>query len=125
VPHQGRCATSSTTSSTPPTILEIAGLPHPARVNGVEQDPLHGVSMRYSFDEERATDQHTTQYFEIGGNRGIYHQGWGLSTPHPTDPYALPGVKLGDDQFAMDGEWRDPGRLALVGQGISPGLAQG
>ncbi|MCU0278178.1 MAG: saccharopine dehydrogenase NADP-binding domain-containing protein [Candidatus Nanopelagicales bacterium] len=47
-----------------------------------------------------------------------------LSTPHPTDPYALPGVKLGDDQFAMDAAWRDRGRLALVGQGISPGLAQ-
>jgi saccharopine dehydrogenase-like NADP-dependent oxidoreductase len=47
-----------------------------------------------------------------------------LSTPHPTEPYALPGVKLGDDQFAMDAEWRDRGRLALVGQGISPGLAQ-
>ena len=59
-----------------PTILEAAGLPHPARVNGVEQDPLHGVSMRYSFDEGRADDRHTTQYFEIGGNRGVYHQGW-------------------------------------------------
>ena len=47
-----------------------------------------------------------------------------LSTPHPTDPYAKPGVKLGDEQFAMDAAWRDRGRLALVGQGVSPGLAQ-
>ncbi|HYN75048.1 MAG TPA: saccharopine dehydrogenase C-terminal domain-containing protein [Candidatus Limnocylindria bacterium] len=47
-----------------------------------------------------------------------------LSAPHPTDPYAQPGVKLGDDQFAMDAAWRDKGRLALVGQGVSPGLAQ-
>jgi saccharopine dehydrogenase-like NADP-dependent oxidoreductase len=47
-----------------------------------------------------------------------------LSSPHPTDPYAQPGVKLGDDQFAMDAAWRERGRLALVGQGISPGLAQ-
>jgi saccharopine dehydrogenase-like NADP-dependent oxidoreductase len=47
-----------------------------------------------------------------------------VSTPHPTDPYSLPGVKLGDDQFAMDEAWRDSGRLALVGLGISPGLAQ-
>ncbi len=47
-----------------------------------------------------------------------------LSTPHPTEPYALPGRKLGDEQFAMDAAWRDRGRLALVGQGVSPGLAQ-
>jgi len=47
-----------------------------------------------------------------------------LSSPHPTDPYSETGVKLGDDQFAMDAAWRDSGRLALVGQGISPGLAQ-
>jgi saccharopine dehydrogenase-like NADP-dependent oxidoreductase len=47
-----------------------------------------------------------------------------LSQPHPTDPYSQPGIKLGDDQFAMDAAWRDRGRLALVGQGISPGLAQ-
>ena len=47
-----------------------------------------------------------------------------MSTPHPTDPYSQPGIKLGDDQFAMDAAWRDRGRLALVGQGISPGLAQ-
>lgn len=47
-----------------------------------------------------------------------------LSSPHPTDPYTQTGVKLGDDQFAMDAEWRARGRLALVGQGISPGLVQ-
>jgi saccharopine dehydrogenase-like NADP-dependent oxidoreductase len=47
-----------------------------------------------------------------------------LSYPHPTDPYAQPGIKLGDDQFAMDTAWRDRGRLALLGMGISPGLAQ-
>jgi saccharopine dehydrogenase (NAD+, L-lysine forming) len=47
-----------------------------------------------------------------------------VSTPHPTDPYSEPGVKLGDDQFAMHEEWQHSGRLALVGQGISPGLAQ-
>ena len=46
------------------------------------------------------------------------------STPHPTDPYGTPGRLLGEDQFAMDAVWRDRGRLALVGQGVSPGLAQ-
>jgi len=47
-----------------------------------------------------------------------------LSAPHPTDPYSQTGKMLGDDQFAMDAAWRDRGRLALVGQGISPGLVQ-
>jgi saccharopine dehydrogenase (NAD+, L-lysine forming) len=47
-----------------------------------------------------------------------------VSTPHPTDPYSTPGRMLGDDQFAMDAVWRERGRLALVGQGISPGLVQ-
>jgi saccharopine dehydrogenase-like NADP-dependent oxidoreductase len=46
-----------------------------------------------------------------------------LSRPHPSRPHELPGVKLGDEQFALDGEWRDAGRLALVGMGVEPGLA--
>ena len=47
-----------------------------------------------------------------------------LSRPHPTDPYRLPGVKLGDEQFAMAAEWQAKGRLALVGVGMDPGLSQ-
>jgi len=47
-----------------------------------------------------------------------------VSTPDPDEPYAKVGTKLGDDQFAMDQEWREKGRLALVGQGVSPGLVQ-
>ena len=46
-----------------------------------------------------------------------------LSTPHPEQPHALPGVKLGDEQFAKDGQWKDAGRLALVGIGVEPGLS--
>src|SRR6478735_299960 len=46
-----------------------------------------------------------------------------LSTPHPEQPYALTGTKLGDDQFAAEGQWRDAGRLALVGIGVEPGLS--
>ncbi|MER7205421.1 saccharopine dehydrogenase C-terminal domain-containing protein [Streptosporangium sp. NPDC000239] len=46
-----------------------------------------------------------------------------LSRPHPGRPYELPGVKLGDEQFALTGRWRDRGRLALVGMGVEPGLA--
>ncbi|MBB1017243.1 arylsulfatase [Dietzia sp. DQ11-71] len=59
-----------------PTILEAAGLPMPHTVDGVAQKPLEGVGMTYTFDQPDAPDRHTTQYFEIFGNRGIYDHGW-------------------------------------------------
>ena len=65
-----------------PTILELAGVPEPDFVNGIQQKPLEGVSMAYLFDEAEADDRHTTQYFEIGCNRGIYHDGWTAMTMH-------------------------------------------
>jgi arylsulfatase len=65
-----------------PTILEAAGLPEPYMVNGVAQKPLEGVSMAYTFDDPEAEDRHTTQYFEMFGNRGIYHEGWTAVTHH-------------------------------------------
>jgi arylsulfatase len=66
------------------TVLEVAGLPHPTIVNSVQQQPLHGVSMAYSFDDAGAADRHETQYFEMFCNRGIYHQGWTAVTRHST-----------------------------------------
>ena len=72
-----------------PTILEAAGLPQPEMVNGVMQKPIEGVSMLYAFDAPRAPDRRTTQYFEMFGNRGIYHDGWTAVTRHRT-PW-LPG----------------------------------
>ena len=65
-----------------PTILEAAALPAPLSVNGVQQRPLEGVSMAYSFDDARANDRHETQYFEMFCNRGIYHEGWTAVTRH-------------------------------------------
>ena len=67
-----------------PTILEVAGLPEPTHVNGIEQSSMEGTSMAYTFDAEAAPDRHETQYFEIAGNRGIYHQGWTAVTKHAT-----------------------------------------
>ena len=67
-----------------PTILELAGLPQPVFVNGVQQHPIEGVSMAYSFNDAKAPDQHETQYFEMFGNRGIYHKGWTAVTRHST-----------------------------------------
>ena len=76
-----------------PTILEAAGLPEPTFVNGVQQHPIEGVSMLYSFNDTRAAEQHETQYFEMFGNRGIYHKGWTAVTRHST-PWILLGAKL-------------------------------
>ena len=79
-----------------PTILEAAGLPAPLSVNGVQQRPLEGVSMAYSFDEAEADERHTTQYFEMFCNRGIYHQGWTAVTRHST-PWVLAEMPAFDD----------------------------
>lgn len=65
-----------------PTILEAAGLPEPKIVNGVAQRPMDGTSLVYSFNDANAKERHTTQYFEISGNRAIYHEGWYARTIH-------------------------------------------
>ena len=65
-----------------PTILEAAGFPSRRVVNGVEQHPIEGVSMLYSFDDADAPTGATTQYFEMFCNRGIYHEGWTAVTRH-------------------------------------------
>ncbi|SMD44768.1 arylsulfatase [Aquiflexum balticum DSM 16537] len=65
-----------------PTILEAAGLPEPKIVNGVEQRPMDGISLMYAFNDANAKEKHTTQYFEIAGNRAIYHEGWYARTIH-------------------------------------------
>lgn len=65
-----------------PTILEAAGLPEPKIVNSTPQTPIEGVSMVYTFSDAKAKDRRRTQYFEIFGNRGLYHDGWLAHTVH-------------------------------------------
>ena len=74
-----------------PTILEVTGIPAPAMVNGVAQKPIEGVSMAYTFDKANADapSTHHTQYFEMFGNRAIYHDGWIASTTPPHPPWLL------------------------------------
>jgi arylsulfatase A-like enzyme len=72
------------------TVLEATGIPEPATVHGVTQEPLHGTSMSYTFDEADAAEEHETQYFELFGNRGIYHKGWSAVTIHRYP--GLPGI---------------------------------
>lgn len=80
-----------------PTILEAAGIPEPLFVNGVQQHPIEGTSMLYSFNDAQAPDRHETQYFEMLGNRGIYHKGWTAVTKHGT-----PWLLVGADKPAFD-----------------------
>ena len=86
-----------------PTVLEAAGLPEPTMVNGVMQEPLHGVSMVYSFDDGKAAERHETQYFEMLCNRGIYHKGWTAVTRHGNLPWVVVGAQppLSEDVWEL------------------------
>ncbi len=78
-----------------PTVLDVAGIPEPTMVNGVLQSPYEGTSMRYTFNASEAAERHDLQYFEMFGNRGIYHKGWSAVTKHKT-PWILLGGEMPD-----------------------------
>jgi arylsulfatase len=80
-----------------PTILEAAGLPEPTMVNGVQQSPMEGTSMLYTFNEVDSPEKHDLQYFEMFGNRGIYHRGWSAVTKHKTPWVMVGGTMPGFD----------------------------
>ena len=84
-----------------PTILEAAGLPEPKSVNGTPQTPIQGVSMLYTFDDAKAKDRRKTQYFEIFGNRGIYHDGWLAHTVHRAAWERTPRRPLLEDKWEL------------------------
>jgi arylsulfatase A-like enzyme len=101
-----------------PTILEAAGLPEPTFVNGIQQRPIEGVSMLYSFNDAKAAERHETQYFEMFGNRGIYHKGWTAVTKHRTPWETGAGAKLpafDDDVWELyetNSDWSQSKNLA-------------
>lgn len=70
-----------------PTIYEACGITQPGSVNGIEQMKVHGTSMAYTFDDANVVDRHETQYFEMMGNRGVYHRGWIASCFHGRPPW--------------------------------------
>lgn len=84
-----------------PTVLEATGLPFPKSVNGTEQTPFSGVSFAFSFDDGNAADRHTTQYFEMFGNRGIYHNGWVACTRHSIPWLITVNPPLKDDVWEL------------------------
>lgn len=84
-----------------PTILEAANLPEPTSVNGVEQKPIEGFSMLKSFTDPKTPEYHTTQYFEMVGNRAIYKDGWVAGTIH-IEPWANePRATLENDTWEL------------------------
>ena len=84
-----------------PTILEAAGLPEPKSVNGTVQTPIEGVSMIYTFADAKAPSRHTTQYFEIFGNRAIYQDGWLAGTVHREPWEFKPKKALEEDTWEL------------------------
>jgi arylsulfatase A-like enzyme len=81
-----------------PTILEVTGIRPPATVNGIAQKPIEGISMAYTFDSANANapSKRDTQYFEMFGNRALYHDGWVATTVPPQPPWLMGTVKMPD-----------------------------
>jgi arylsulfatase A-like enzyme len=83
-----------------PTVYEACKIPPPRVVNGIEQRPIEGISMLYSFDDANAPGRHTTQYFEMFGNRAIYQNGWVARTIHKK-PWGKPLNSLDKDVWQL------------------------
>jgi arylsulfatase A-like enzyme len=84
-----------------PTVLEAAGLPQPVMVNGTRQRPMDGVSMVYAFADAKAAGRRTTQYFEMFGNRAIYHDGWVAATRHSIPWLMAPLPPFDQDRWEL------------------------
>ena len=104
-----------------PTIYEVAKITPPRVVNGFQQDPIEGVSMRYAFDNAKAEGRRKTQFFDIMASRGIYHDGWFASARGPRDPWVggmPPGIRqwspLTDkwELYNIDKDWSQANDLA-------------
>ncbi len=98
-----------------PTALEAAKIPQPKIVNGVEQRPMDGVSMLYSTGDAKAPDRRRTQYFEMFGNRGIYHEGWVACTRHSIPWLMVPLPSVKDDVWELynvDADFSEADNLA-------------
>ena len=88
-----------------PTIYEVTNITPPRVVNGFEQDPIAGVSMVYAFGNAKAPGTRTTQFFDIMGSRGIYHDGWFASAPGPREPWVGGMPKGAKDWSPLTDPW--------------------
>ena len=84
-----------------PTVLEATGLPMPDTIYGIPQLPMDGVSLLYATDDADAPDRHTTQYFEMFGNRAIYHEGWLARVVHGVPWHPAPIRTLQEDIWEL------------------------
>lgn len=84
-----------------PTVFEASNIPAPKTVNGIEQDPIEGTSFLYSFDDAGAKERHTTQYFEMFGNRAMYADGWYARTIHRAAWNLKPDQALSEDPWEL------------------------
>ena len=96
------------------TILEIAKLPEPAIVNSIGQAPFEGVSMAASLNDAKTPETHLIQYFEMFGNRGLYHEGWTACTKHRTPWKADQPPPFDTDTWELYGpdDWTQSKNLA-------------
>jgi len=104
-----------------PTILEATGLPEPRSVNGTPQIPIEGTSLLYTFNDADAKERHTTQYFEMFGNRAVYNDGWFARTLHraPWEAVDMPPLETDTwdlynvhEDFSLANNLADPQKLA-------------
>jgi arylsulfatase len=84
-----------------PTVYEVAKIPAPNMVNGIQQDPVEGTSLAYTFNDANAPEQHKVQYFEMFGNRGVYQDGWFARTIHRPAWLQKPLNSLQDDKWEL------------------------
>ncbi|MNQ44343.1 Arylsulfatase [compost metagenome] len=84
-----------------PTVYEIAKIPAPTMVNGIQQDPIEGTSLAYTFNDAKAPEKHKVQYFEMFGNRGIYQEGWYARTIHRPAWQQKPTNSLQEDKWEL------------------------
>lgn len=84
-----------------PTVFEVTKLPAPTTVNGIQQDPIEGTSLAYTFNDAGAAERHKVQYFEMFGNRAVYQDGWLARTIHRPAWKLAPDHKLQEDQWEL------------------------
>ena len=84
-----------------PTVYDAVKIPAPKVVNGIVQRPIEGTSMLYSFDGAKTPTKHTTQYFEMFGNRAIYQDGWVARTIHREAWEFQPRTSLDKDVWQL------------------------
>jgi len=95
-----------------PTILEAAGIEPPSCVDGVPQQPIDGIALNYSFDDAKAPDRRTTQYYELWGNHGIYHEGWKAVVLHKKVSWDIhSAVSFDQDTWELYDVRKDPGEV--------------